>query len=72
MKPLRIGRRFAHGALALLLISGLTGCATTRHDPPATGYKGPVEDPKKKTVWWSVLGFIVTPIGKFFSANEKN
>jgi hypothetical protein len=57
--------------LALLLVLNATGCATTSTEPtPSANYSGPIEEPKKKSRWWNVLGFIVTPIGNFLSSEN--
>jgi hypothetical protein len=57
--------------LALILALQTTGCATTTTQPvPSSEYTGPIQEPKKKSWWWSVLGAIVTPFGKFLASEN--
>lgn len=71
MKTHRACRLVSQFALFLLLAVTVPGCATTRTEPASAEYKGPIEEPKKKTTFWSVLGFIVTPIANFLSSKDE-
>lgn len=71
MRTKRICRRLTQGGLVLLLLICTPGCATTGNQPQAVEYQGPIEEPKKKSTFWSVLGFILTPIANFLTSKDE-
>jgi len=72
MKTRRVCLLVSQLALVWLLAVSAPGCASTRNEPASTEYKGPIEEPKKKSKFWSVLGFIVTPIANFLSSSQND
>jgi hypothetical protein len=70
MKTCRISRRVSQLALAVLLAGLAAGCASTKAQSSTPAYQGPIEEPKKKSTFWSVVGFIFTPIANFLTTGD--